>query len=108
MSITVANIRTTKDGVYIGRRMPRQRLDGSPLANPYKLDPGDTREAIINVYRGWLSKRLSSDTPQEREIERLTELARHGDLVLLCWCAPLSCHGDVVKAIIEERLQVPR
>ena len=99
--ITVANIRTTKIGVYVGRAMPRQRLAGSPLGNPYRLDPGDTREAIINVYAGWLAKRLIDDTPQRREIERLTELARRGDLVLLCWCAPLPCHADVIKELIE-------
>ena len=104
--ITVANIRQTKSGEYIGRAMPRQRLVGSPLGNPYKLDPGDTREAIINVYAGWLAKRLQDDTPQRREIERLTDLARAGDLVLLCWCAPQSCHGDVIKAEIERRLAV--
>ena len=100
--ITVANIRQTKDGEYIGRAMPGRK--GSPLGNPYRLTPGVARWVPIAQYRDWLEFRLESDTPQRREIERLTEIARAGDLVLLCWCAPQSCHGDVVKALIEARL----
>lgn len=104
MLITVANVRTTKDGVYIGRAMPRQGLKASPLGNPYRLDEGEDRSVPIEQYRRRLLAFLQHDTAERREIERLTELARAGDLVLLCWCAPLACHGDVVKEIIEQRL----
>ena len=102
--ITVANIRHDKNGVYIGRAMPRQGLTGSPLGNPYKLGPGDERAAVIARYAEWLDARLEDATsPQAREMARLTDLARAGDLVLLCWCAPETCHGDVIKARIEVR-----
>lgn len=109
--ITVANIRTSKDknGVYIGRPMPRQRLGGSPLANPYKLSRNDrnkegARSAALLMYRLWLKDCLAGDTPQRREFDRLVALARAGDLTLLCWCAPQSCHGDVIKQAIEAYL----
>jgi len=35
------------------------------------------------------------------EVFRLARLAKKGDLYLGCWCAPLPCHGDVVKKAIE-------
>ncbi len=102
--ITVANVRTTKNGVYIGRAMPRQGWKGSHLGNPYRLD-GLERGVVIRMYREWLERALETNTPQLTELSRLTELARHGDLTLLCWCAPLACHGDVVKELIEARLE---
>jgi len=107
--ITVANIRTTKTGEYIGRAMPQQGLKGSPLGNPYKLSrseqrkPGARSSALL-MYRFWLKDCLASDTPQRREFMRLVDLARAGDLTLLCWCAPESCHGDVLKQAIESYL----
>lgn len=106
MTITVANIRHTKKGVYIGRAMPRQGLKASPLGNPYKLLKDCPRWVPIAQFQEWLEWQMENDSPARREIERLTEMARQGDLVLLCWCAPLSCHGDVVKAEIERRLAV--
>src|SRR5262245_60813203 len=104
MSIRVVNIKTRRnDGalcVYIGRAMPGR--PGSPLGNPFKLRLAFEREATVAKYETWLRERLKSDTPQRREIERLTDYAE--ELVLACWCKPELCHGDVVKKIIEEQL----
>ena len=100
--ITVANVRTATNGVYIGRAMPGRA--GSPLGNPYKLKSGAQRGAVIAQYEVWLDVQLSSDTPAHRAFDALIEAARHGDLVLLCWCAPLECHGDVIRRRIEDVL----
>ena len=35
------------------------------------------------------------------ELKRLAELAKQGDLTLICRCFPESCHGDIVKRSIE-------
>jgi hypothetical protein len=35
------------------------------------------------------------------ELWRLVEIGRKKELVLLCWCKPLPCHGDVVKSCLE-------
>jgi hypothetical protein len=41
--------------------------------------------------------------PRWKELRRLKEIHdKYGKLVLVCHCAPLLCHGDVVKAMIEE------
>jgi hypothetical protein len=100
--ITVANIRTATSGVYIGRAMPGRA--GSPLGNPYKITSGAVRADVIARYEAWLDTQLSSDTPARRAFNKLIEAARHGDLVLLCWCAPLECHGDVIRRRIEDVL----
>ena len=100
--ITVANVRTTTAGVYIGRRMPGRA--GSPLGNPYTLTPRAARAAVIAEYEAWLDVQLSSDTRVRRAFDQLVEAARHGDLVLLCWCAPLECHGDVIRRRIKDVL----
>lgn len=101
--ITVVNVRHDKrpEIVYIGRRMPGRA--GSPLGNPFR--PGQ-HEDPIGLYRRWLWEQLQSDTPARREIERLAELHRAGqDLLLGCWCkgpdGTGDCHGDVVKVAVE-------
>lgn len=103
--IFVGNIKTYnfKDfpsdaaSVYIGRAMPGRK--GSPLRNPFKLAKGESRDACLLKYRRWL-RDLPADSPQWQEIARLAQMARSGDLVLLCWCAPEKCHGDVIREII--------
>jgi hypothetical protein len=78
---------------YVGRP--------SPLGNPYALGRDGNREQVIARYRHWLWEQLQlPDSPQERELRRLLAQARSGDLVLLCWCAPLPCHAEVVRGAL--------
>ena len=70
-----------KDAVYIGR--------GSVYGNPYVIGKHGTREEVIAKYREALEEHLDDPTTQE------ALLALDGkDLV--CFCAPLPCHGDVL------------
>jgi len=65
------------DAVYIGRP--------SKWGNPFKIGPDGTREDVIEKFREWILVSTLMDD--------LHEL--HGkDLV--CYCAPLPCHGDVL------------
>ena len=74
--------------VYIGRP--------SKWGNPYLIDrAGLTRDAVIQKYREHLEAH-----PQLKAAVRI-EL-RGKDLV--CWCAPLPCHGDV---LIEVANSIP-
>jgi hypothetical protein len=98
--ITVANIRTTKEGLYIGRTMPR--LPGSVLGNPFRLEREADREQVCGRYEMWLEAKLTWDSPQRAEIYRLRDIHQRGEtIVLLCWCAPKLCHGDIIKRIVE-------
>jgi hypothetical protein len=75
---------------YVGRP--------SPLGNPYALGRDGNREEVIGKYRQWLWDQLQQpNSPQERELRRLLALAVAGKLELLCWCAPLPCHAEVVR-----------
>jgi hypothetical protein len=101
--ITVVNIRTAPpNAIYIGREMPG--LPVSPLGNPFRpadLQNADGRSLCIRNYRRWIWDQIKTRGPAFAELQRLAEIARTQDLVLACWCAPKSCHGDVVKAAIE-------
>ena len=75
-----------KDAVYIGR--------GSMYGNPYVIGEHGTREEVIDMYRKDLEDCLDDPTTQE------ALLALDGkDLV--CFCAPLPCHGDVLIHAIK-------
>lgn len=80
------------DAIYIGRP--------SKWGNPFRLDSrsGMTgRFKVIGRYRRWMSgdpdiiRYVGREPPSMEDVRR--EL-RGKDLV--CWCAPLPCHGDVL------------
>lgn len=64
-----------RDAVYIGRP--------SKWGNPFVLGRDGNRDEVIRKYEAWIA---TTDLDP-------TEL-RGKDLV--CWCAPLPCHGDVL------------
>ena len=81
-------------GEYIGR--------GSPLGNPFKMMGESEREVVIKRYKQWLWEQINKETEQKKEIMRLArKYKKEGVLVLICYCAPKSCHGSVIKAAIE-------
>jgi hypothetical protein len=82
-------------GEYVGRP--------SPLGNPFPLGPY-TREDSIAHYESFLEYHRHHDGPIKNELNRLANMSLAGDLTLICWCAPLPCHADVIKRKIEEIL----
>ena len=38
------------------------------------------------------------------ELNKLWKAAKNGDINLVCYCSPKSCHGDTIKTIIEQKL----
>jgi len=80
---------------YIGRANSYAGLARSPLANPFKVrDFGGQRGATLGDYRRWLWERIrAGDTAVIEALRTIDE-----DTVLVCWCAPGPCHGDVVRA----------
>ena len=87
---------------YVGRP--------SPLGNPFshrrdtlaeKVLP--TRDASVHAYELWLRKRIDAG---DVEVLKALDAIQEGD-VLLCWCTPLSCHGDrIIKVLRELRAEV--
>jgi hypothetical protein len=63
--------------VYVGRP--------SKWGNPFVVGKDGSREEVVEQYRVWL---LASTL-----MDDLHELKGRD---LLCWCAPLACHGDIL------------
>lgn len=71
----------TLNAIYIGRP--------SIWGNPFKIGRDGTREEVIEKYRRWIAN-------QPALLARLHELKGHD---LICYCAPLPCHGEVLLAL---------
>lgn len=81
--------------VYIGRASRAKGLPESPWANPYRIGNGKTRAHVIQAYR----ERLGA-SPEL--LARIKELEGRR---LVCWCAPLACHGDVLAEYVERHVR---
>ena len=71
--------------VYIGRP--------SKWGNPFVIGRDGSRAEVVAKYRAWI-------VTQPALMNALEEL-RGRDLV--CWCAPLACHGDVLRELANKR-----
>ncbi len=100
---TIQNARSFRDeGVYIGRSHPRFPR-GSPLGNPFKEGRDGSRSEVVTRYRSLLRYAWMHGGPAKDELLRLADLYQSGSLAaLVCWCAPLPCHGDVVLQALRE------
>lgn len=95
----------TRNDFYIGR--------GSVLGNPYSHLPGtlatvvvESREEAIEKYEHWIDQQMSNKNKDV--IGALNAIAtivmQTGHVNLVCYCAPKSCHGDVIKEIVMQKL----
>jgi hypothetical protein len=88
---------------YIGRANKYARLPASPLANPFKVkDFGGRGQTLLpgstlGHYRRWLWERIQAG--DEALLDALKAIDDR--TMLVCWCKPGPCHGDVVKAAAE-------
>lgn len=78
----VVDCRREPYDVYVGRP--------SPFGNPFVVGKDGTRDDVIAKYRAWLLAR------PELVVKARAELRGK---VLACWCAPQSCHADVLLEI---------
>lgn len=69
--------------VYVGRP--------SKWGNPFEIGKDGGREDVIRKYRFWLGK-------QPKLIDNIKELKNK---ILACWCAPKSCHADVLVELVN-------
>jgi len=74
-----------RGSVYIGRP--------SVYGNPFILDVHGTREEVIKKYEDWV-------VTQPDMIYSIKKELKGKDLV--CFCAPLPCHGDILLKIANE------
>lgn len=108
--ITVVNKHThipAPNDIFVGR--------GSVLGNPYTSIQGretkaqfickSREESIGNFYHYIIEKIIQKDKVVCEELNRIWKLAKSGDINLVCYCVPKSCHGTIIKRIIEDKLK---
>lgn len=89
MGTKVVHVRDCPDGwkeddryVYIGRP--------SKWGNPFKIGPHQTRSDVIFQYEQSLSEQKKQDCRNELRGK-----------ILVCYCNPKPCHGDVLAQIAD-------
>ena len=94
--IKIENKRTYKGGgEYVGRP--------SPLGNPFKIGNVDgDREEVIRKYKAWLRRNITNKSVANELGRLITKYRKEGHLTLICWCAPLPCHADVIARYIKK------
>lgn len=96
---TVVNLKGHRDDpsfadvVYVGRAMFRGgwQLAASPLANPFRPGPDDSRAEVVAQYRAYLLGRP----------DLLALLPALRGQRLGCWCAPRPCHAMVIAELAD-------
>ena len=85
--------------VYCGR--------GSVLGNPYTHKQGtkaqfimESRDEAVNEYRGYFKKQMETNAEFLNEMRRIYRLATKQEVNLVCYCAPLACHCNVIRGFI--------
>jgi hypothetical protein len=99
MEITIGKARCGQ----LSDPLPGQAYVGRPslLGNPFHLGRDGSRAQVIASYRSWLWDQLQEPgSAQRQELERLLAQAQAGPLELLCWCAPLDCHAEVIRSAV--------
>lgn len=95
----------TQNDFYIGR--------GSALGNPFtgSKELGNTkaqfkassREEAIALYRNWLNEKIAEKNQLvSAALNQIYLRAKKGPVSLVCYCKPQSCHGDVIKEVMEK------
>lgn len=77
--------------IYVGRP--------TPLGNPFR---DMEREEAIAKYRKWLPNELKINPKAQFLMFYIAERAMEQDVDLVCSCAPLACHADVIKDYVTE------
>jgi len=96
--------------VYVGR--------GSALGNPYTSIQGrdtlaeqvvDSRKESIERFRKHLLRKIEEKNEKICSMmNNIYTLAMEGDVYLSCYCKPKSCHGDIIKEIVESKFEVEK
>lgn len=90
--------RIPEGAVYIGRANPRLGLPQSPYANPFVIKGvrnTAARAKVIEQYRQWLWDKIRS------EHFTLDDLVALSGKHLVCYCAPMACHGNVLQKAVR-------
>lgn len=77
---------------------------GTPLGNPFKManSSEEERERVCEEYEEWIGPALLEKGAEWRQFQFLKQMVKENERVeLICYCAPLRCHGDTIKRLLE-------
>ena len=80
----VVHCKQARYDIYIGRP--------TKWGNPFVLTNERDRDAIVDQYRKWLRTKPELVAAARKELN---------GKILGCWCAPRSCHGDILARVAE-------
>jgi len=96
-----------KNVIYVGR--------GSDLGNPYTSIQGretlaefvvDSRGESIAMFKEYLLDCINKkDEKVCNSLNHIYSLSLKSEVYLSCYCKPKSCHGDIIKEIIESKIK---
>lgn len=77
------------------------------LGNPFRITDKYPRMAVINLFRAELASALDNAYgPMYRAVCEITDHLLAGrDVILMCHCVPLPCHGEVVIEAVKKLLE---
>lgn len=87
--IHIKDITGSDNELYIGRA--KGNLPTSIWHNPFVIGIHGNRDQVLRLYAEYLSR-------QTDLLERIDELK---DRVLVCYCKPNACHGDILAALAD-------
>lgn len=95
----MTNVINLKHVVYIGRRNPLLTslagYDGY-FGNPFAIGKDGDRQTVLGLYRIYFNEKIKNDPEFKSRIEALK------NKILVCYCKPEECHGDVIKEYLDQ------
>lgn len=87
------------DAVYVGR--PSKWGNPMTVKELKRLFPSDTKEELNQRAVIWYREYIT--TPFGRPKELLSQIGELRGKDLVCWCAPLPCHADVLLELANPK-----
>lgn len=64
-----------------------------------------TRDEAIDAYKDYFNVMYKEDAEFKRAVDIIYEIYKRGeDVYLQCWCAPLRCHGEIIRDFLQKKL----
>lgn len=94
---SLSNILPNTIRIYIGRP--------AALGNSFSIGRDGNREQVIYKHRSNLPNSLKDPGVKRALIEIINALKKGVNVELVCFCAPLGCHGDNLKELIDLHME---
>jgi hypothetical protein len=105
MAISIVDVQEQNCDVFIGRKKNKKYHFGNPFSHIPNANAiiMNSREDSVAAFALWITGYGYTDIEQDRRKWILDNLQSLEEQSLGCFCAPLLCHGEVLKDIVEEQ-----